>query len=81
MVIDATVGARFIAALQFFIRLQRVQSLLHELSPQLLFFRRWQLGVPGDVHDAGSKHDAVGTDHLGNRLGRGNLYHRDAGFF
>jgi len=62
-----------------FIRLQRVQRFLHELSSQLLFFSGRQFGVAGDVDDAGAEDDAVGTDHFGDRFGSGDLHHRDAG--
>ncbi len=63
------------------IRLQRVQRFLHQFSPQLFFLRGRQFSIAGDVHDARAQDDAVGTDHFGDRLRGGNLYHRDAGFF
>ena len=68
-------------ALQFFIRLQRVQRFLHELSPQFFFLCRRQLGVAGDMHDAGAEDDAVGADHFGDGFGGGDLHHGNAGFF
>jgi hypothetical protein len=33
------------------------------------------------VHDAVSQNHAIGADHFGDGQGRGDLHHRDAGFF
>ena len=49
------------------VRLQCVQRLLDQLSPQFFFFSERQLGIAGDVDDAGAEDDAVGADHLGDR--------------
>jgi hypothetical protein len=33
------------------------------------------------MHDASAQNDTVGSNHLGDRQGGGNLHHRDACFF
>ena len=33
------------------------------------------------MYDASAQDDAIGSDHLGDWQGRGNLHHRDARFF
>ena len=63
------------------IRLQRIERLLHQLAAQFLFILQRQLGVAGDVDDAGSQNDAVGADHFGDGQGGGDLHDWDAGFF
>jgi hypothetical protein len=66
--------------LTLFTRLKRVERLLHELAAQFLFVVGWQLGVAGDVNDAGAQNYPVGADHLGDRQGGSNLHYGNAGF-
>ena len=40
--------------LLFLVRLQRVECLLNELAAQFFFVLQWQLGITGDMNDAGS---------------------------
>ena len=40
--------------LLFFVRLQCVQRLLDQFPPQVFFFSQRQLGIAGDVDDAGA---------------------------
>ena len=40
--------------LLFFIRLQRVQRLLHQFPSQFFLVRGWQFRIAGDVYDASS---------------------------
>jgi len=68
-------------SLLFLVRLQGVERLLDELAAQFFFVLQWQLGITGDMNDAGSQDDAVGTDHFGDGSRRGDLHHWDAGFF
>jgi hypothetical protein len=65
----------------FLVRLQRVQRFLHQLSSQFFFFCERQFRIAGNMHDAGAEDNAIGTDHLGDRLRGGNLHYRDARFF
>ncbi len=41
-------------SLLFLVRLQRVERLLDELAAQFFFVLQWQLGIAGDMDDAGS---------------------------
>ena len=68
-------------SLALLVRLKRVEGLLHELAAQFFFVVGRQLGVAGDVNDAGAQHYAVGADHLGDGQGGSNLDYRNAGFF
>jgi len=65
--------------LTLFVRLQRVQCLLHQFTAQVLFFGGRQLGIAGHVHDTSSQNDAVGADHFSDRQGGGDLNDGDAG--
>ena len=64
-----------------FVRLQRGESLLYKLSPEVLFVTRGELGVAGHMHDAGAQHDSIRAHHFCDGQRRGNLHHGDAGFF
>ena len=68
-------------SLLLLVRLQSVERLLHQFSTQFFFILQRQLGVAGDMDDAGSKDDAVGADHFGDGPRGGDLHHWDAGFF
>lgn len=48
------VGGKRVHRLLFFVRLERVEGLLHQFSAQFFFIRRREFGVAGHVHDSGS---------------------------
>ncbi len=64
----------------FLVRLQGVERLLDKLAAQFFFVLRGELGVAGDMDDAGSQDDAVGADHFGDGSRGSDLHHWDAGF-
>lgn len=72
----AWVGLRLLP----FVRLQRIEGLLHELSSEVFLVGRRELGVARHMDDAGSQNYPVGSHHFSNRQSRGDLHDRDACF-
>lgn len=52
---------------------------MHEPAAQIFLIVRRQFDIAGDMHDAVAQYHAVRSDHLGNRQGRSNLHHGNAG--
>jgi hypothetical protein len=65
---------------ELLVSLQRCQCLFNQLAPELFFFGGRNRGVPNDMHDAVTQHQAIGSNHLCNRQSRSDLHGRNTGF-
>jgi hypothetical protein len=67
------------SALLPFVRLQSIEGLLNEFSPELFFVGGRKLGVACHMDYAGSQDHPVGSHHFSDRQGGGDLHNRNAG--
>ena len=63
----------------FYIGLQGIERLFHDLPAQFLFFLRVKFRVSQGINNLGSRYYPVGTDHFGHRDDRTYMGGRQSG--